>query len=187
MASKLPQISCLLLLSFTCILLLSHSGASKADRKAYIVYMGDRPKDHSSASSLHMSMLQEVIGSEKNQVQTTRSWDFMGFPLQVKRSGVESDIIIGMLDTVIWPESNSFKDERFAFDDAIADDVDIISLSVVGQQATDFFRDVFAIGAFHAMKNGILTSHAAGNAGPTPGTILSVSPWSISVAANTID
>ncbi|KAM0013156.1 putative cucumisin [Helianthus debilis subsp. tardiflorus] len=37
------------------------------------------------------------------------------------------------------------------------------------------------------MKNGILTSNAAGNSGPSPGSISNLSPWSLSVAASTID
>ncbi|KAA8534154.1 hypothetical protein F0562_031653 [Nyssa sinensis] len=220
---------------------------------------------------------------------TTRSWDFMGFPQAVQRTTVESDIIIAMLDTGIWPESASFIDDGFgpppnkwkgtcqssanftcnnkiigakfyrsegnlgqgdiasprdseghgshtastaagglvsdaslfglatgtarggvpssriavykicwsdgcssadilaAFDDAIADGVDIISVSVGGYSPSDYFDDPIAIGAFHSMKNGILTSNSAGNSGPDPETITNLSPWSLSVAAGTID
>ncbi|KAA8544122.1 hypothetical protein F0562_022134 [Nyssa sinensis] len=111
--------------------------------------------------------------------------NLMGFGLGTARGGVPLARIA--VYKVCWSDGCPDADILKAFDDAIAEGVDIISLSVVGQQATDFFRDVFAIGAFHAMKNGILTSHAAGNTGPTTGTILSVSPWSLSVAASTID
>ncbi|MBA0697058.1 hypothetical protein Goari_003567 [Gossypium aridum] len=37
------------------------------------------------------------------------------------------------------------------------------------------------------MKNGILTSNSAGNSGPSLSTITNFSPWSLSVAASTID
>ena len=37
------------------------------------------------------------------------------------------------------------------------------------------------------MKNGILTSNSGGNSGPSIGSISNVSPWSLSVAASTID
>ncbi|KAF2318973.1 hypothetical protein GH714_012055 [Hevea brasiliensis] len=110
----------------------------------------------------------------------------MSFFLNSTRSVNESDIIIGMLDTGIWPESESFLDLDSdppqpngkalaknpsislatnagilaAFDDAIADGVDIISLSV-GGWPMDSFEDSIAIGAFHSMKNGILTSNSA--------------------------
>ncbi|XP_017984507.1 PREDICTED: cucumisin [Theobroma cacao] len=230
-----------------------------------------------------------VFPSQRKQLHTTRSWDFMGFSQNVGRRNRESDIIIGMLDTGIWPESESFNDEGFgsppkkwkgtcqessnftcnnkiigaryyradgtfgpddfqsprdseghgthtsstaagalvskaslfglasgtarggvpsariavykicwsdgcpdedilaAFDDAIADGVDIISISVGGSIAVNYFDDTIAIGAFHSMKNGILTSNSAGNTGPALATITNVSPWSLSVAASSID
>ncbi|XP_073138510.1 subtilisin-like protease SBT4.3 [Henckelia pumila] len=47
--------------------------------------------------------------------QTTRSWDFMGLPEDVHRHPtVESDTIVGVVDTGIWPESESFSDEGFS-------------------------------------------------------------------------
>lgn len=42
------------------------------------------------------------------------SWDFMGFSQQVERSTTESDVVIGVLDSRIWPESGSFSDEGFS-------------------------------------------------------------------------
>lgn len=236
-----------------------------------------------------LSGVVSVFPNEKRKLHTTRSWDFMGFPQQVKRSPVENDIIIGMLDTGIWPESESFSDQglsppptkwkgtcqiftnftcnnkiigaRFyrsdgefspedvasprdteghgthtastaagnlvsnanmsglgagtarggvpsariavykicwsegcfdtdilaAFDDAISDGVDIISLSVGTSIPREYFEDSIAIGAYHAMKHGILTSNSAGNEGPDPFTITNFSPWSLSVAASTTD
>ncbi|CAN0909596.1 unnamed protein product [Linum grandiflorum] len=231
-----------------------------------------------------------VFPSERKKLHTTRSWDFLGFPQNVTRATVESDIVIGMLDTGIWPESQSFNDSGYgpppqkwkgicqsssnftcnnkiigaryyhagrnftngdipsprdsqghgshtastaagnlvtpasllglasgtarggvpsariavykicwadvgchgadilaAFDDAIADGVDIISLSVGGSFARDYFLDPIAIGAFHSMKNGILTSNSAGNEGAAPGSISNCSPWSLSVGASTTD
>ncbi|KAL6327317.1 hypothetical protein AAG906_018770 [Vitis piasezkii] len=230
-----------------------------------------------------------VFPNGKKKLLTTRSWDFIGFPLEANRTTTESDIIVGMLDTGIWPESDSFSDEGYgppptkwqgtcqtssnftcnnkiigaryyrsdgnvppedfasprdteghgthtastaagnvvsgasllglgagtarggtpsariavykicwadgcydadilaAFDDAIADGVNIISLSVGGSFPLDYFEDSIAIGAFHSMKNGILTSNAGGNSGPHPGSITNFSPWSLSVAASVID
>ncbi|KAM4093893.1 hypothetical protein ACJW30_06G152800 [Castanea mollissima] len=291
--------------------------------------MGDLPKGEISASSIHTSILQEVIGSdvdsllysytksfngfvakltkeeeqklagmegivsvvpnEKKLLHTTRSWDFMGFPKTVKRKTFESEVIIKMIDIGIWLESESFNNEGFGpppkrwkgicqesshftynnkiigaryyhsgrklgasefasprdseghgshtasiaagnvvsgasllglgtgttrggvpsariavykicwsdgcfaadilatFDDAINDGVDIISLSVGGFSPLDYFKDSIAIGAFHAMRNGILTSTFVGNSGPSLATITNFSPWSLSMAANTID
>ncbi|XP_035539056.1 cucumisin-like isoform X2 [Juglans regia] len=317
-------LSWLLLFSLAFTLHVRHS-ASQNDRKVYIVYVGERQGDEDTTSSLHTSMLQEVIGStagpesllysykrsfsgfaaklteqeaqqvagmdgvvsvfpsENKKLQTTRSWDFLGFPQQVKRRRtIESDIIVGVMDSGIWPESDSFDDKGFgpppskwkgacqtsanftcnklellfgkedirsprdvaghgthtastaagnlvseasllgyglgtarggvpsariavykvcwgmevscsfhdilaAFDDAIADGVDIISVSLGGTTAKIYFDDPIAIGSFHAMRNGILTSTAAGNEGPDPATVTNFSPWSLSVASSTID
>uniref|UniRef100_A0A161Y1G7 Cucumisin-like n=1 Tax=Daucus carota subsp. sativus TaxID=79200 RepID=A0A161Y1G7_DAUCS len=88
---------------------------------------------------------------------------------------------------ICWSDGCYDADILAAFDDAIADGVDIISLSVGGSFALDYFDDPIAIGAFHSMKNGILTSNSAGNSGPDPATITNLSPWSLSVAASTID
>ncbi|KAL3523904.1 hypothetical protein ACH5RR_016738 [Cinchona calisaya] len=237
----------------------------------------------------NMEGVVSVFLNEKRQLHTTRSWDFLGFAENAKRTTVESDIIVGMLDTGIWPESKSFDDSGYgpipskwkgscetsknftcnkkiiggkhyrsdgqlptgdipsprdseghgshtastaagrvvskaslfnlglgtarggvpsariavykicwadgcydadilaAFDDAIADGVDIISLSVGGSFPKNYFEDSIAIGAFHSMKNGILTSNSAGNSGPGAGSITNFSPWSLSVAASVID
>ncbi|KAI3840237.1 hypothetical protein MKX03_021652 [Papaver bracteatum] len=220
------------------------------------------------------------------QLQTTRSWDFVGLPENVKRMpSVESDTIIGLLDSGIWPESESFSDVGFGpppkkwkgvcdggqnftcnnkligaryynhtlgnnesardtqghgthtastaagnmvkgagfyeiakgnargavpsariaaykvcfakgctsdailagFDDAIDDGVDILSVSLGGIDPSSFDTDPVAIGSFHAMKKGVLTSHSAGNSGPQSQTVSSNAPWLLTVAASSTD
>ncbi|KAL3631958.1 hypothetical protein CASFOL_024942 [Castilleja foliolosa] len=75
-----------------------------------------------------------------------------------------------------------------SFDDAIADGVDILSVSLVHDQAVvDFTSDPIAIGAFHAVENGITVVCSAGNVGPSPATVSNVAPWILTVAATTID
>ncbi|XP_028789431.1 cucumisin-like [Neltuma alba] len=227
-----------------------------------------------------------IFPNEKKHLHATRSWDFIGFPEKVERSSTESDIIIGVIDSGIWPDYPSFNDSGFgppppkwkgscynitcnnkitgakyfrsdkkfgkndimspidsrghgthtastaaggavssasfyglglgtaregvpsariavykvcrsdgcrdadilaAFDEAIADGVDIISASLGSTLAHHYFNDVVAIGAFHAMKHGILTSASAGNGGPKLTTMRNVAPWSLCVAATTID
>nr|XP_010919429.2 cucumisin [Elaeis guineensis] len=87
---------------------------------------------------------------------------------------------------VCWAFGCGTADILAAFDDAIADGVDILSVSL-GGPPLPFFHDVIAIGSFHAMKKGILTANSAGNSGPHPRRVTNVAPWTITVAASTID
>lgn len=76
-----------------------------------------------------------------------------------------------------------------AFDDAIADGVDVLSLSLgapAGFQS-EFSTDPIAIGSFHAVERGIIVVCSAGNDGPSPGTVTNIAPWILTVAASTID
>ncbi|KAM3701184.1 hypothetical protein ACB094_05G152200 [Castanea mollissima] len=73
-----------------------------------------------------------------------------------------------------------------AFDMAIHDGVDVLSMSL-GGNPTDYFNDGMSIGAFHAVKNGIVVISSAGNSGPKSGTVTNVAPWMITVGASTLD
>ncbi|KAL2516992.1 subtilase family protein [Abeliophyllum distichum] len=228
-----------------------------------------------------------VIPNRQYKLHTTRSWNFLNLTVNKVGAPQESNVIIGLLDTGIWPEHPSFNDTGYgpppakwkgtcganftctnkiigaryynsdgeyyetdipsprdseghgthtsstaggnevsdasyyglaeglarggvpsariavykvcwsfgcgladilkAFDDAIADGVDIISVSLGGDEPDDYFDDPIAIGSFHAMRNGILTSNSAGNSGPFPVSASNVAPWSLTVAASTID
>ncbi|XP_008809445.3 CO(2)-response secreted protease-like [Phoenix dactylifera] len=75
------------------------------------------------------------------------------------------------------------------FDDAIADGVDLLSVSL-GPSAyfrPDFDKDPIAIGAFHAVAKGITVVCSAGNYGPDASTVVNAAPWILTVAATTID
>ncbi|XP_039779894.1 subtilisin-like protease SBT3.18 isoform X5 [Panicum virgatum] len=59
-----------------------------------------------------------VFRSRILEVHTTRSWDFMGLNLhmQMEQSSqmhlkFGDDVIVGVLDTGVWPESESFRDD----------------------------------------------------------------------------
>ncbi|XP_010532549.1 PREDICTED: subtilisin-like protease SBT4.2 isoform X2 [Tarenaya hassleriana] len=221
-----------------------------------------------------------VFESRDLKLLTTGSWDFMGFGGTFKHNPkTESDMVIGVIDSGIWPESPSFTDKGFgpppknwkgvcqggsnftcnnkiigarhyiddtardiqghgthtastaagnevegvsfhglaqgtarggvpsariavykackfifcsdegilaAFDDAIADGVDVITISL-GARAVPLDQNAISIGSFHAMERGILTVNACGNDGPSPSSIASVAPWMLSVAASTTD
>ncbi|CAJ1970957.1 unnamed protein product [Sphenostylis stenocarpa] len=241
-----------------------------------------------SARMKGMHGVVSIIPNRVHNIQTSRSWDFIGFPENVPRTNIESNTIVGVIDSGIWTNTYSFIDTGFgpppqkwkgtcynftcnnkiigakyfriggvfssediisptdtsghgshcastaagihvrnanlfglglgtarggaplariavykvcwtrgcngadilaAFDEAIVDGVDILSASLGPTVVVHapYFQDVFAIGAFHAMKRGILTSKSADNLGPNPFTMSNVAPWFISVAATTID
>ncbi|KAM3689476.1 hypothetical protein ACB098_09G050500 [Castanea mollissima] len=100
------------------------------------------------------------------------------------RGGVPSARIA--MYKVCWDSGCSDSDVLAAFDEAIADGVDLISASM-GGPSRSFFEDSIAIGSFHAMKKGILTSCSAGNDGPAASTVENVAPWIMTVAASGID
>ncbi|XP_020236037.1 CO(2)-response secreted protease [Cajanus cajan] len=253
-----------------------------------------------AATIAHKSGVVSVFPDPILKLYTTRSWDFLKYQSHVKidtkpntisNSSSTSDVILGILDTGIWPESASFSDEGMgpipshwkgtcmksqdfnssncnrkligaryyadpnedddstardsfghgthvastavgatvenasfyglaagtakggspdsrlavykvcssfgcrgsailaAFDDAIADGVDVLSLSLGASPGftPDLTTDPIAIGAFHAVERGIVVVCAAGNAGPSPYTVVNDAPWILTVAASTID
>ncbi|OEL24438.1 Subtilisin-like protease SBT4.6 [Dichanthelium oligosanthes] len=73
-----------------------------------------------------------------------------------------------------------------AFDDAIADGVDVVSFSIEGKLPAPYFEDA-AARSFHAMRRGVLTSAAAGNFALFGGCVCNVAPWMLSVAASSTD
>ncbi|CAN6452454.1 unnamed protein product [Victoria cruziana] len=86
---------------------------------------------------------------------------------------------------VCWDDAGCHDaDILAAFDDAISDGVDVISVSI-GGPPSPYFSDAIAIGAFHAMKKGVLAVMSAGNNGPSPATTENVAPWMFTVGAST--
>ncbi|KAI3961000.1 hypothetical protein MKW92_048140 [Papaver armeniacum] len=83
---------------------------------------------------------------------------------------------------ICWPGCTD-ADNLAAFDDAISDGVDIISISI-SSSPDGFFDDPISIGSFHAFKKGILVSTSAGNSGEST---TKVAPWLLTVAASSID
>ncbi|XP_056168961.1 subtilisin-like serine-protease S [Syzygium oleosum] len=62
-----------------------------------------------------MDSVISVFESQMNKVHTTHSWDFLGVNslYQYNQQGTEasSDVIVGVIDSGIWPESESFRDK----------------------------------------------------------------------------
>uniref|UniRef100_A0ACD5ZAB4 Uncharacterized protein n=1 Tax=Avena sativa TaxID=4498 RepID=A0ACD5ZAB4_AVESA len=89
---------------------------------------------------------------------------------------------------ICWKSGCYDSDILAAFDEAVADGVDVISLSVgSGGYAPSFYRDSIAIGAFGAVKKGIVVSASAGNSGPGEYTATNIAPWILTVGASTVD
>ncbi|KAJ7517656.1 hypothetical protein O6H91_21G033600 [Diphasiastrum complanatum] len=67
-----------------------------------------------AASISRMSGVISVFPSLLKKLHTTRSWDFLGINVNDSRSVPTSgsDVIIGVLDTGVWPESQSFSDKN---------------------------------------------------------------------------
>ncbi|KAL0435919.1 UNVERIFIED_CONTAM: Subtilisin-like protease SBT1.5 [Sesamum radiatum] len=87
---------------------------------------------------------------------------------------------------ICWKNGCTDSDILAAFDKAVEDGVNVISISV-GGGAVPYNLDPMAIGAFGAMERGILVSASAGNEGPTKMTVTNVAPWMTTVGASTID
>lgn len=89
---------------------------------------------------------------------------------------------------VCWgPNSDCYDaDILAAFEAAIRDGVDVLSISL-GGGSSEFFESAISIGSFHAVANSIIVVGAAGNSGPKPKSILNGDPWMLTVAASTID
>ncbi|XP_072977515.1 subtilisin-like protease SBT1.4 [Typha angustifolia] len=89
---------------------------------------------------------------------------------------------------ICWASGCFDSDILAAMDAAIEDGADVISLSVGATgYAPSFFRDSIAIGAFGAVRHGVVVSCSAGNSGPGRYTAVNIAPWILTVGASTID
>ncbi|GJM93427.1 hypothetical protein PR202_ga09982 [Eleusine coracana subsp. coracana] len=70
---------------------------------------------------------------------------------------------------------------------AVADGVDVLSMSLGTDSPGDYLMDPIAIGAFFAVQMGVTVVCSAGNSGPGPSTVSNVAPWMFTVGASTMD
>nr|AGN12874.1 putative transcription factor DYSFUNCTIONAL TAPETUM 1 [Sisymbrium irio] len=95
---------------------------------------------------------------------------------------------------VLWetqPFGSGIADCIRAFDEAIKDGVDVISVSL-GPSGPPYrplnaVGEDLEIGSFHAVMKGIPVVTAAGNSGPDAYTVVNVAPWMITVGATSLD
>ncbi|XVF33429.1 hypothetical protein REPUB_Repub17cG0168200 [Reevesia pubescens] len=281
------------------IRLLSSVKGSENDAKKSLVYsytmsfnaFAAKLSKDEAEKLMELDEVVSVFPNRYHKLHTTKSWDFIGLPLTAKRNlKLERDIIVGLLDTGITPQSESFKDDGFgpppskwkgncghfanfsgcnnkivgakyfkldgnpdpadilspidvdghgthtsstlagnlvpnaslyglakgtargavpsariamykvcwsssgcadmdilaAMDDATRSGVDVISISIGGSYE-DYVTDSLAVGAFHALKKGIITVASAGNEGPSLSSVSNHAPWLLTVAASGID
>lgn len=89
---------------------------------------------------------------------------------------------------ICWAPGCFDSDILAAFDSAVADGANVISLSVGSNgYSPAYYRDSIAIGAFGAARHGVVVSCSAGNSGPYDYTAVNIAPWIITVGASSLD
>ncbi|KAF6143986.1 hypothetical protein GIB67_017594 [Kingdonia uniflora] len=86
---------------------------------------------------------------------------------------------------VIWDEGLTASDVLAAMDQALADSVDVISISMSFSRVLPFEDPIF-VASFAAVEKGVLVSCSAGNRGPEE-RIVNGNPWNLAVGPSTLD
>ncbi|KAK0580478.1 hypothetical protein LWI29_002405 [Acer saccharum] len=156
-----------------------------------------------------------VVPNRILSLHTTRSWDFLRVKPHIlngllsKSTHSSYGSIIGVMDTGIWPESESFRDEgmgevpsrwRGMCQEGEGFNHSNCNRKIIGARwyikgyeaefgklntsgGVEFLSPRDAAG--HA--KGVSVVCSAGNSGPYPQTVINTAPWVVTVAASTID
>ncbi|OHE91417.1 PA domain-containing protein [Colletotrichum orchidophilum] len=84
-----------------------------------------------------------------------------------------------------WSKGCVLSDVLAGMDKAISDGVNVMSLSL-GSNSTASI-DPISVGSFAAVQKGIFVAQSAGNEGPAAASVVSIDPWTLTVAASTLD
>ncbi|KAM7261281.1 hypothetical protein ACFE04_026756 [Oxalis oulophora] len=87
---------------------------------------------------------------------------------------------------VCWEKGCADSDVMAAVDAAVADGVDVLSVSL-GGAPKKYDEDTFAIATFGAIEKGVIVSCSAGNSGPDISSVTNTAPWIMTVAASYTD
>ncbi|XP_073053003.1 subtilisin-like protease SBT3 [Primulina eburnea] len=87
---------------------------------------------------------------------------------------------------VLWAGASQQSDILAGIDQAVADGVDILSVSI-STRRIELYENFLAIASFGAREKGVLVSVSAGNRGPETASLLQGYPWATVVASGTVD
>ncbi|KAL4271904.1 hypothetical protein GQ457_13G020270 [Hibiscus cannabinus] len=142
--------------------------------QAYAIQVSEIKK-----SPAHVAIHEEYYG----KLLTTHTPKFLGLRYSSglwSASSYGEGIIIGLIDTGVWPESASFNDKRDATNPSKIDG----EISLAFDQRP-YFKDVISIGSLSAYEKGIVVVSGTGNEGTY--SISNVAPWILTVGSGTID
>ncbi|KAJ4720776.1 Subtilisin-like protease [Melia azedarach] len=166
----------------------------------------DFPKTLCNKKLIGVRYFHSNLGSNKNELENVSARDNHGHGTHTASTiagrSVDNASLLGFakgeatgiaekarlaIYKVCWGAICMESDVLAGMDKAVADGVNVLSLSLGASQSEPYSMDAIAIGSFGAMEKGVLVSAAAGNSGFSGETVTNVAPWITTVGASTID